>query len=176
MFVPDVNIDKFHFKGFSKRGLKFKIYIAVENFILPVKIDELSGNLSIFDRKIKLCFNKIVGECFCYDTIKLRNNKINIIELNLILYWKGIFLIIFPNLFFYSRYKAFIHVINNVVKEASINICFNFKLAMFLNLKYEIYINASGKALCIPINKVIFEKIDKINILKGFCNLVKNKF
>lgn len=100
MFEPNINIGRLYFNGIGIRGIKLKIEIFVKNnFIFPVVLNSLYGNLFIIDRKIKLCSNEKAGEFFCYDGIKLERKE-NIIKLNIVIYWKALFLIIIPNIFF----------------------------------------------------------------------------
>ena len=177
MFEPKIVGYKICFKCFSKEGIKFKFYFSVKNnFIFALTLNSLFGDLFIVNRKIKIGSNEKIGECFCNNSVKLEYNKMNLVKLTLIIYWKAIFFVIIPNLFFYSQYKAVISVINNYVKEVKINVYCNFRITMLFNLIYEIYINVSGKALCIPFNKPIIEKIDNINIFKEFFKSIKNKF
>lgn len=176
MFEPDIIIHKIRFKGFSKEGIKFEICICIKNnFIFAFTLNSLFGNLYVINRKIKISPNEKIGECFCYDSVKFEYNKMNFFELTLIIYWKELFLIIIPNIFFYSKYRAIIYIINKYIKEININIYCNFKLTPLFNFKYEIYISISGKTLCIPFNKLIIERIDYMNMFKEIFKLIKNK-
>ena len=85
----------------------------------------------IINRKIKIGYNEKIGELFCYDFKIFEFNILNLIELNLIIYWSVFFLIILPNIFFNLECKANINILIKVLSKT-----FN----KYINEKYEINI------------------------------------
>ena len=147
MFEPDIVDYKIRFKGFGKKGIKFEICISIRNnFFCALTLNSLSGYLYIINRKIKIGFNEKIGEFFCYDSIKLEHNKINLAELNLVIYWKKFFLIILPNIFFNLECRANINVLCKVLFKTfnrTENVTYNLNIFKeFLKLiknKFKVY-------------------------------------
>ena len=175
MFEPDITINKIYFKNFSKEGIKLGIHISIKNnFIFNLTLNSLVGDLYIVNRKIKIGSDEKIGEYFCSDYVELKSKKVNIVKLSLIIYWKAIFFVIIPNLFFNSEYKAIVYIYTNI-KNVNVNIYFNFKFTIPFNLKYKIHVDVSTKVCCVTLNGDIIEREDNINIFKEFFKLIRNK-
>jgi len=115
-FKPEIYLKKYRFKGFSKDGVKFEADISVKNnFFLSVILKDLSADLNLIDRKIKILSDDKIGMFFLsegFKDLKLKYKVPSVVKLSLIIYYGGIFLSLIPNVLFLSRlnYEACVEV------------------------------------------------------------------
>ena len=139
-------------KSIDENGITFEIDVLFKhNFLAPIIVDSLSGDLYIVNDKIKITSNDKIGKFVCPNSLKLEHGKENIIKLDLTLYYTDMFFSNIPKADFNIEYKIDIDVsgncvllpLNLFVKE----IIGSIKKLSFNNIEYEIYIKS-----CFPCN------------------------
>lgn len=106
-----IKLKEIHFKEIDENEITFEVDVLFKhNFLVPITIDSLSGDLYIVNEETKITSKDKIGEFICYDSFVLEHGKENIIKLDLKLYYVDIFFSNIPKASFNVEYKIDIDI------------------------------------------------------------------
>lgn len=116
IFKPNIDLKKICFKYIDENEITFEVDVLFKhNFLVPITIDSLSGDLYIVNEENKITSKDKIGKFICYDSFVLEHGKENIIKLDLRLYYVDIFFSNIPKMSFNIEYKINIDVAGNCI-------------------------------------------------------------
>lgn len=116
IFKPNIDLKKICFKYIDENEITFEVDVLFKhNFLVPITIDSLSGDLYIVNEETKITSKDKIGKFICYDSFVLEHGKENIIKLDLRLYYVDIFFSNIPKMSFNIEYKINIDVAGNCI-------------------------------------------------------------
>lgn len=116
IFKPNIDLKKICFKYIDENEITFEVDVLFKhNFLVPITIDSLLGDLYIVNEETKITSKDKIGKFICYDSFVLEHGKENIIKLDLKLYYVDIFFSNIPKMSFNVEYKINIDVSGNCI-------------------------------------------------------------
>lgn len=111
IFKPNIDLKNICFKYIDENEITFEVDVLFKhNFLAPITIDSLSGDLYIVNEETKITSKDKIGKFICYDSFILEHGKENIIKLDLKLYYVDIFFSNIPKVSFNIEYKIDIDI------------------------------------------------------------------
>ena len=106
-----IKLKEIHFKEIDENEITSEVDVLFKhNFLAPITIDSLSGDLYIVNEETKITSKDKIGKFTCPDLLKLEHGKENIIKLDLKLYYVDIFFSNIPKASFNIEYKIDIDI------------------------------------------------------------------
>lgn len=111
IFKPNIDLKNICFKYIDENEITFEVDVLFKhNFLAPITIDSLSGDLYIVNEETKITSKDKIGKFICYDSFILEHGKENIIKLDLKLYYVDIFFSNIVKTYFNVEYKIDIDI------------------------------------------------------------------